>query len=84
MASSRPRRAATCASRIAQRGDELRIEIANPASPRQHAAGNHMALANIRERLMLFYDLEARLETEAGDHRYVVRIILPCQADEAR
>jgi hypothetical protein len=56
------------------------IVIANPtAGHLQHAAGNQMALANIRERLALYYDLEARLETEAGDHSYEVRIILPCR-----
>jgi two-component system sensor histidine kinase AlgZ len=65
---------------IAQRGDELRIAIANPADSRaHHATGNQMAVANIRERLALYYDLEARLEIEADDHRYEVRIILPCR-----
>ena len=38
-----------------------------------------MALANIRERLALYYDLEARLETELADNRYEVHIVLPCQ-----
>ena len=61
-------------------GEELCIVISNPtAGQLQHAAGNQMALANIRERLALYYDLEARLETEVGDHRYDVRITLPCQ-----
>lgn len=65
---------------IGQADDELRIAIANPTAGQvQHAAGNQIALANIRERLALYYDLEARLETEVGDHRYEVRIILPCQ-----
>lgn len=65
---------------IDQRDDELRIAIANPTAGQvQHAAGNQIALANIRERLALYYDLEARLETEISDHRYEVRIILPCQ-----
>ena len=65
---------------IEQSRDELRIVIANPtAGQLQHAAGNQMALANIRERLALYYDLEARLETEVSDVRYEVRITLPCQ-----
>lgn len=65
---------------IARDGDELHITISNPtAGQAQHAAGNQMALANIRERLALYYDLEARLETEVGDHRYDVRITLPCK-----
>lgn len=65
---------------IAQRGDELAISIANPTTGRgQHAAGNHMALANIRERLALYYDLEARLETVATETSHEVRIVLPCR-----
>ncbi|MFZ2266190.1 MAG: histidine kinase [Azonexus sp.] len=65
---------------IEQRGDELRITISNPTvGPVTHAAGNHIALANIRERLALYYDLEARLEINADERRYEVRIILPCR-----
>lgn len=65
---------------IGQRGDELRIVIANSTVGRaQHTAGNKMALANIRERLALYYDLEARLEIDAGENRFEVRIVLPCQ-----
>ena len=66
---------------FARQDGGLRIEIANPfdpGSPRQNAhSGNQMALANIRERLMLFYDIEARLETETGSGRYLVRIVIP-------
>ncbi len=65
---------------ITRRGDELRIAITNPnAGQSQHAAGNHIAVANIRERLALYYDLEARLEIEAGEQFYEVRIFLPCR-----
>jgi len=67
-----------------RRGEQLLIEITNPFHPEaQPHGGNQMALANIRERLMLFYDLEARLDTElqgkAGsvDCRYRVRIAVP-------
>jgi len=65
-----------------RRGEQLLIEITNPYRPEaQPHAGNQMALANIRERLMLFYDLEARLDTEvlggAGSSRYRVRIVVP-------
>lgn len=65
---------------FARQGDQLRIEVANPfAADVQPNPGNQMALANIRERLMLFYDLEARLETKAetASGRYVVRIMIP-------
>ncbi|HLO63562.1 MAG TPA: histidine kinase [Azonexus sp.] len=64
---------------IDRRGDELHIAIANPTTGHaQHAVGNRMALTNIRERLALYYDLEARLETVIEDSRYEVRITLPC------
>jgi len=65
---------------IGQQGEELRIIVANPISaPGFHASGNQIALANIRERLALYYDLEARLTITASEHRYEVSIILPCQ-----
>ena len=65
---------------ISQGGDELRIAITNPMLAEvPHGPGNQMAVANIRERLALYYDLEARLEIETGDHCYKVRIILPCR-----
>jgi two-component system sensor histidine kinase AlgZ len=71
---------------ITGQDDALRIAIENPVSnspgdaasgPGLRAEGNHMALANIRERLALYYDLEARLEIEHGATAYEVRIILP-------
>lgn len=65
---------------IAQRGEELAIAIANPVTQGVgHGAGNQIALNNIRERLSLYYDLEARLEIEATATRYEVRITLPCR-----
>ena len=65
---------------VEQRGQELRISVANPTVGQvHHAAGNQIAVANIRERLALYYDLEARLEIETGDNAYEVRIHLPCQ-----
>ncbi len=63
---------------ITQDADALRLAISNPTGgPAVHAEGNHMALANIRERLALYYDLEARLEIEHGPASYEVRIVLP-------
>jgi two-component system sensor histidine kinase AlgZ len=69
---------------IDRRGDELHIVIANPVTTRGalgtvHADGNHMALANIRERLALYYDLEARLDTLRGENVHEVHIVLPCR-----
>ncbi|PTD97195.1 sensor histidine kinase [Pseudothauera lacus] len=65
---------------IYRRGKELRIEVDNPvAEQADHHEGNRMALENIRERLMLFFDLEAGLDTEARHGRYRVRIRMPCR-----
>jgi len=70
---------------FARRGDQLLIELTNPyVVGASHHVGSHMALANIRERLMLFYDLEARLETQADNGRYVVRIVTPYRHGAAR
>ena len=64
---------------FSRHGDELRIEIANPVGGRNGGAGNRIALANIRERLALYYDLEARLDIEQTEAIYLVRITLPCR-----
>ena len=43
-----------------------------------HHAGNRMALANIRERLQLHFDAEARRSTtKVSDDTYQVRIVMP-------
>lgn len=70
--------------RFARSGDELHIDLANPCGGEAAQGGNKMALANIRERLALFYDLEARLETGEvvgpdGRREYHVHIVLPCR-----
>ncbi|WP_313951771.1 histidine kinase [Accumulibacter sp.] len=70
---------------LACRGDQLLIDLTNPCGGgAEHQRGNHMALDNIRERLALYYDLEARLETGEvaladGQREYRVRIVLPCR-----
>ena len=70
--------------RIARHGKELHIEVDNPVAARgAHHVGNCMALDNIRERLMLFHDLEARLEIDEADGRYRVRIRLPWEKETA-
>ena len=72
--------------RFARSGDELQIDLANPCHGQASThSGNQMALANIRERLALFYDLEARLETRSvelpgGACEYRVHILLPCRS----
>ncbi|CAG4885033.1 Autolysin sensor kinase [Georgfuchsia toluolica] len=61
-------------------GSTLVIVMSNPnESPVTRAMGNQMALANIRERLALFYADAAHLDAEVRDGRYTVRIVLPYQ-----
>jgi two-component system sensor histidine kinase AlgZ len=66
------------AIQISFRTNRLRIEITNPRSLAEgHSAGNKMALANIRERLLLFFDLEAHLDIQTDADNYRVSISLP-------
>jgi two-component system sensor histidine kinase AlgZ len=63
---------------ITRHRDEVLITLTNPFHGDKEAQpGNRMAMANIRERLMLFFDLEARLDTDVRDGVYRVRIRLP-------
>lgn len=65
--------------RISASRDGVRIAIDNPLlqDRKEIRPGNHMALDNLRERLMLFYDLEARLDCGERDGRYWVQVDLP-------
>ncbi len=68
----------TISIHLAHANNRIHIELINPLQPGHvHAKGNQMALANIRERLMLLYDLEASLATEVGENSYTVRITIP-------
>jgi len=63
---------------VALEGKLVRVRIANPLlEARQERPGNHMALDNIRERLLLFFDAEARLEARAAGGRYEVALDMP-------
>jgi two-component system sensor histidine kinase AlgZ len=69
---------------VALHGNRVRLRLSNPYHPDyQHRAGNRMALDNIRERLMLFFDAEARLETRVEAGRYVVEIGVPYVTERA-
>jgi len=64
--------------RIERHGDRVYAAIENPyLEAGGQRAGNRMALENIRERLALFFDAEARLETRIGNGRYRVDIEIP-------
>ena len=63
---------------VSRTGDHLRIELLNPYWPEhQHRQGNRMALANIGERLMLHFDVEASLETSVVGERFRILIVVP-------
>jgi len=70
--------------RIERRGDRVLAVVENAhlqdgvaQSAAGHREGNHMALDNIRERLNLFFDSEARLETQVARGRCRVEIEIP-------
>jgi two-component system sensor histidine kinase AlgZ len=64
--------------RIERRGGRVLARIENPyIETEQRRAGNRMALENIRERLALFFDAEARIDTRADGARYRVEIEIP-------
>lgn len=71
--------------RIERRGERVVARIENPhlTGEGAHRAGNRMALDNIRERLMLFFDAEARLESRVADARYSVEIEIPYRSGPA-
>jgi two-component system, LytTR family, sensor histidine kinase AlgZ len=66
-------------------GDRVRVEIVNPFSTTPPVrSGNQMALSNVRERLMLLYDMEAELKTEVVDERFRLRLELPYRRERRR
>ena len=59
-------------------GDKVHIVVRNPvAAEVHHHKGNRIALANIRERLMLHFDLDAQLKSEPMGAVYQVHIVMP-------
>jgi two-component system sensor histidine kinase AlgZ len=70
----------TVVIRLISAGERILIELSNPhLVGSKHTEGNRMALANIRERLSLFYGNSASLESSIVDGRYVVRLVFPYQ-----
>lgn len=60
--------------------NDVHIDIRNPhftGGPVHR--GNGMALENVRERLLLYFDAEASLSTKANSDYYQVHIVLPYQ-----
>jgi two-component system sensor histidine kinase AlgZ len=69
---------------IERRGARVLARIENPYFE-EHArrAGNRMAQENIRERLQLFFDAEARLSSRVAGGRYLVEVEMPYRPEKA-
>ncbi|MDR3158203.1 MAG: histidine kinase [Zoogloeaceae bacterium] len=72
--------------RMDMKEDRLRLEVINtmkdtdePGEYAENRPGNRMALENIRQRLTLYYDMEASLEHGARNGLYRVRVECPCR-----
>ena len=63
---------------IFARAGHLHIVVRNPHRPDAPTRqGNRMALSNIRERLALHFDTEARLSTHQAGGEFVVQVVMP-------
>jgi len=63
---------------ITRDGDRVRVVLTNPYHPEhQHRQGNRMALANIRERLALHFDAEAKLDAGVNGTNYEIGMVMP-------
>ena len=66
-------------------GKEMHLDVYNPRQPQGKShVGNKMALANIRERLALQFDLEANYSVDAGTDYYRVHILIPYVKEESQ
>ncbi len=63
---------------IYRSADKVHIVVRNPiATDASHHKGNRIALDNIRERLLLHFDLDAQLKLEPLGAVYQVHIVIP-------
>jgi len=70
---------------ITRPGERVRVEIVNPGAEEQPARpGNQMALSNVRERLMLLYDMEAELKTIVEDGEFRLLLEIPYRKERRR
>lgn len=70
---------------ITRPGERVRVEIVNPAATSAPVRpGNQMALSNVRERLMLLYDVEAELKTAVEGARFRLCLEFPYRKERRR
>ncbi len=66
--------------RVRQHGFNLEIFVSNPIAKEPiQREGNQIGLNNIRGRLALIYDLEARLEAQVRRGRFELTMTLPVE-----
>jgi two-component system sensor histidine kinase AlgZ len=71
--------------RVRQHGFTLEIFVSNPIAPeRPEREGNQIGLANIRGRLALIYDLEAKVDTQMRRDRFELTMTLPVEKSAQR
>ncbi|HEU4621251.1 MAG TPA: histidine kinase [Burkholderiaceae bacterium] len=71
------------AVRITGMASEVVIVVENSYAPGAERPGNGIALTNVRERLMLMYDLEAKMRVSADGRLYRVVLTLPMREEGA-
>lgn len=64
------------------RNDQLHVVVRNPLCGTGRV-GNSMALSNIRERLKLHFDAEARLSTHEAGGEFHVQVVMPLKVQAA-
>jgi two-component system sensor histidine kinase AlgZ len=63
---------------IYREGDRVHVRLTNPYHPEhQHRQGNRIALANIRERLTLHFDVESTLESGVVGANWEIHMVMP-------
>jgi two-component system sensor histidine kinase AlgZ len=69
---------------VYREGDHVHVRLTNPYHPEhQHRQGNRMALANIRERLALHFDVEASLDQGIAGANYEIHMTMPYRRGRA-
>jgi two-component system sensor histidine kinase AlgZ len=64
-------------------GKDMHLDVYNPYQTQGNKhSGNEMALMNIRERLLLQFDVEASYSVDSGKDYYRVHIIIPYIREE--
>jgi two-component system, LytTR family, sensor histidine kinase AlgZ len=75
----------TIAIFAARVGEKVEVKVFNPVVAEQPTRpGNQMALGNVRERLMLLYDMEAELKTVNSNGQFQLTLTFPYRKERRR